>query len=172
VKQEIEKIDISVKQFTLPHSGFCRLGGNGIDIVRLAKNLRHIEETFVKLGIKQCKNCNKVTDSTLLGIGGICEQCWIEDESVCDYDFSSIPEKEIYRHLRKLPLFSDLEKRDRAILKLNPSHKFNNNPQFELLYSYYLKFSSFFKYVKENERYDWRQDRGVYKETNKKEVLA
>ena len=155
MKKEIEKIDIGVKQFTLPHSTFYRLG-MGIDISRLGKNLRHIEDALVKLGVKQCKHCNQITDSSLLGIGGICERCWIEDESVYDYDFSSISEHEIYRHFRKTPMFGDMEKRDRAILKENPNHRFTYNPRFELRCAYSLKF-------RKDEGYAWSATRGVYK---------
>jgi len=158
MKNEIEKIDISVKQFTLPHGSFCRLGGSGIDVVRLAKNLRHIENAFVKLGVRQCKHCNQITDSSLLGIGGICERCWIEDESVYDYDFSLVPESEIYRHFRKTPMFRDMERRDSAILKENPNHNFGYDPRFQLRCAYSLKLGK-----DDGCSYSWSLKRGVHK---------
>jgi hypothetical protein len=158
MKKEIEKIDVSVKQFTLPHSTFSRIGGGGIDIAGLAKNLRHIETALVKLGVRQCKHCNQITDSSLLGIGGICERCWIEDESVYDYDFSSISENEIIRHFRKTPMFGDMERRDSAILKANPNHNFTYDPRFELRCAYSLRFH------KDNKcSYRWSLKRGVHK---------
>ena len=158
MKKEIEKIDVSVKQFTLPHSTFSRLGAGGIDVAGLAKNLRYIEAALVKLGVKQCKHCNQITDSSLLGIGGICERCWIEDESVYDYDFSSIPEREIIRHFRKTPMFGDMERRDIAILKANPNHNFTYDPRFDLRSAYSLRLGK-----DDGRSYSWSLKRGVHK---------
>jgi hypothetical protein len=128
--------------------------------VKLMENMRHIEKALVKLGVNQCRNCSDILPYSALGIGGICQTCWIEDEEVIDYDFSEISQHEILRHLRKLPLFSDMARRDAAILKAEPGHRFALDHRFLLRESYAAALPRTTK--DDDSPYRWSTKQGVY----------
>lgn len=152
------KLEIAPMSFTLPHPSPYKLG-EGIVISKLMDNLIHIEKALQKQGIVQCRNCNEIVPYSSLGIGGVCETCWIEDETLYDADFSALTDHEILRHLRKLLLFSDMARKDSAIKKENPNHKFSPNHDFMLRESYLGIFS---KFDHSEVGYRWNSENGVH----------
>ena len=151
------KPKMSPKSFTLPHENPYKLG-QGLIISQVMANFRHIEKALQKMGVMQCRNCNEIMPGSSLGIGGICTTCWIEDENIYDADFSAITDYEILRHIRMLPMFQDMARKDAAIKRENPNHKFSPNHDFMLRESYLGIFSKFDKEGK----FRWSREKGVY----------